>query len=94
MILAPSAREDLTKIFVYLAETAGIDIATSFVADLTARMWWIADTGFNGAPRDWIRPGLRALPYRERCIYFRIDDETVTIMRVIHGRQDMSAQEF
>lgn len=71
MILAPSARDDLT-----------------------ARMWWIAETGFTGAPRDWIRPGLRALPYRECCICFRIDENTVTIQRVIHGRQDVSSQEF
>lgn len=65
-----------------------------FVADLNAKIEWIAKTGFTGVPRDWIRPGLRALPYRERCIYFRIDDDAVIILRVIHGRQDVSAQEF
>jgi len=64
------------------------------VADLSAKIEWIAKTGFNGVPRDWIRPGLRALPYRDRCFYFRVEDETVTILRVIHGRQDVEKQEF
>lgn len=64
------------------------------MADLNAKIEWIGQTGFTGVPRDWIRPGLRALPYRERCIYFRIDNETVTILRIIHGRQDVETQEF
>jgi len=64
------------------------------VTDLGAKIEWIARTGFSGVSREWIRPGLRALPYRERCIYFRIDADMVTILRVLHGRQDVEAQEF
>jgi len=64
------------------------------VTDLSAKIEWIARTGFSGVSREWIRPGLRALPYRERCIYFRIDADMVTILRVLHGRQDVEAQEF
>ena len=83
----------MTDLYVYLAAKAP-DVATNFVADLHDKMVWIAETGFTGAPRDWIRPGLRALPYRERCIYFRIDDKAVYILRVLHGRQDISQQAF
>ena len=85
--------DDLTDIFTYLA-AEDTDIATDFVADLHAKMAWIAEVGFSGAPRDWIRPGLRALPYRERCIYFRIDGNAVYILRVLHGRQDIAKQDF
>jgi len=74
--------------FVYLA-LEDVGIVTRFVADLTAKIEWIAKTGFTGVPRDWIRPGLRAFPYRERCIYFRIEEDTLTVLRVIHGRQDL-----
>lgn len=58
------------------------------------KMIWIAETGFPGVARDWIRPGLRALPYRERCIYFRIAGDAVYISRVLHARQDVTQQEF
>jgi toxin ParE1/3/4 len=77
----------------YLAEE-DVQIATDFVADLHDKMEWIALSGFTGVPRDWIRPGLRALPYRERCIYFRVTDTEVFILRVLHGRQDITQQEF
>lgn len=77
----------------YLAQE-DLGVATAFVADLNTKIEWIAKTGFSGVARDWIRPGLRALPYRQRCIYFRADDETVTILRVVHGRQDVTSREF
>ena len=83
----------MTRIFTYLSAT-DVGIATAFVADLNAKIGWIAETGFTGVPRDWIRPGLRALPYRERCIYFRITGDAVHILRVLHGRQDVERQEF
>jgi len=68
--------------------------ARTFTADLSAKIAWIAETGFSGVPRDWIREGLRALPYRDRCIYFRIDDRNVRIVRVLHSKQDVRQQAF
>jgi toxin ParE1/3/4 len=68
--------------------------AANFSADMSAKMVWIAETGFSGVARDWIRPGLRAFPYRDRCFYFRIDEEAVHILRVLHGKQDIERQEF
>ena len=65
-----------------------------FVADLNERILWIARSRFGGVPRDWISPGLRAFPYRERCIYFRVTDAQVTILRVLHQRQDIGRQHF
>ncbi|WP_096171962.1 type II toxin-antitoxin system RelE/ParE family toxin [Cohaesibacter sp. ES.047] len=94
LVLAPKAQDDLTGIFVYIAQEEDVGTAATFVADLTAKIQWIADTDFPGVPRDWIRPGLKALPYRKRCIYFRTDEDTVTVLRIIHGRQDVEAQEF
>lgn len=71
-----------------------MDVARNFVADISARIEWIAKTGFTGVPRDLISPGLRALPYRGRCIYFRTDEDSVTILRILHARQDITAQRF
>ena len=68
--------------------------AAEFVADLTDKMTWIADTGFSGMARDWIRPELKAYPYRDRCFYFRIDESSVYMLRVLHGKQDIGRQEF
>ena len=59
-----------------------------------ARLQWIADTGFNGAARGWVSLGLRLDVYKDRCIYFRIDAGTVTILRVVHGAMDVTAEEI
>ena len=68
--------------------------AADFVTDLSEKMAWIAQTGFSGMARDWIRPGLKAYPYRDRCFYFRIDETSVYMLRVLHGKQDVDRQEF
>jgi toxin ParE1/3/4 len=62
-------------------------------------MYKIAELGISGVPRDWLRPGLRAFPYRKRCIYFRayedrIVEDRIVIVRVLHGKQDIDRQEF
>ena len=70
------------------------DSAERFVADLIRQMYQIAELVFTGALRDWIRPGLRAFPYRQRCIYFRDYEDRIVIIRVLRGRQDIEPQEF
>ncbi|MBL4801805.1 MAG: type II toxin-antitoxin system RelE/ParE family toxin [Emcibacter sp.] len=85
--------DDLTEIFLYIARE-DVNTATKFVDDLHQKIQWIADVDFSGAPRDWIRPNLRTLPYRKRCIYFRVNDHSVNILRILHNRQDITQQEF
>lgn len=52
----------------------------------------IAETDFTGVPRDEYREGLRALPYRDRCIYYFRHEDRIEIVRVLHGAQDADAQ--
>ena len=88
MIVAPAAERDLREISAHLREIAGDDIAERFIGVLTDRLFEIADHGLSGTPRDWISPGLRMTVFRDRCIYFRVLDAEVHILRVIHGRRD------
>ncbi|MDM9629198.1 type II toxin-antitoxin system RelE/ParE family toxin [Rhizobium sp. S152] len=67
--------------------------ARRFLDDINGRIEWIAKLGITGSPRDFI-PGLRAFPYRRRCIYFFIDDENLSVLRVLHGRQEIKPSYF
>jgi toxin ParE1/3/4 len=49
--------------------------------------------GLTGVSRDFI-PGLRAFSYRDRCIYFLVDNSTMTVLRILHGRQDTTSKDF
>jgi toxin ParE1/3/4 len=77
--------------FAHLAQT-NETMAADFVADLSDKMAWIAETGFSGVARDWIRPGLRAFPHRDRCFYFRIDEKSVHMLRDLHGKQNIERE--
>ncbi|WP_083731538.1 type II toxin-antitoxin system RelE/ParE family toxin [Agrobacterium rosae] len=68
--------------------------ASTFIRDLTRKIEWIAASGFPGLPRDELSQGLKALPYRQRCIYFRIEADTVRILRVMHGCRHLSPKDF
>ncbi len=88
----PRALRDLRDVYEYLALIDPIS-AKRFVSRINVKMEWIAKSGLTGVPRDFI-PGLRAFPYRDRCIYFLADNSTITILRILHGRQDITSKDF
>ena len=63
--------------------------AQRFISDLIGQIYRVAELHLDGVSREWIRPGLRAFPYRKRCIYFRVQEETLYVLRVLHGAQDI-----
>lgn len=87
MIVSPEAQEDLDAIFWEIAQD-NPDAAVRFIRDLTQQIDKLASLGITGSPRDWIKTGLRAFPYRKRCFYFRIEDKHLILLRVLHGSQD------
>ena len=93
MIYAPLADDDLLSIFLYIAADDPV-AASHCVRDLTKNIEWIALSGFSGTARDNISPGLKALPYRKRCIYFRTTDTTVRILRIVHSHQNLTVDFF
>jgi toxin ParE1/3/4 len=77
-----------------LNESQSSEIADRFVVDLETKMRSLASSGFSGVPRDYITEKLCAFPYRQRCFYFRIDGGEMVLVRVLHGRQDLSPEHF
>jgi toxin ParE1/3/4 len=93
LILAPLALRDLAEIRDFIAQSSPRE-ADAFLADLTRKIAWIAEVNFTGSPREHILPGLRGLPYRQRCIYYRSLPDRIVILRVLHGAQDVLAMKF
>ncbi len=83
----------MISIFLYISEE-NVEAATEFVADIHAKIEWIAKVDFTGSPRDHISKGLRGFPYRKRCIYYRSYQDQVVIVRILHAAQDVAQQEF
>lgn len=92
-IFSRAARADLRSIYKYIA-AENPRAAAAFVLDIDLKIRSIAQSGFPGVARDEIGQRLRALPYRDRCIYFRVKDSHILIVRILHGRQDLSSKDF
>ncbi len=86
------ALDDLLGMYDHIAAFDGL-AARRFLDDINGKIEWIAKLGIAGSPREFI-PGLRAFPYRNRCIYFFIDDERLSVLRVLHGRQKIELSHF
>lgn len=92
-IFSRAARADLRSISKYIA-ARNPEAAANFVLDIHLKIRSIARSGFTGVARDEIGQSLRGLPYRDRCIYFRVEDTHIYIVRILRGRQDISLEDF
>lgn len=93
LIVTDTAEMDLIEMYQYI-KAESPTAADDFINDMTETLFNLAELGITGTSRDWISDGLRAFPYRNRCFYFRIVDDAMIVVRVLHGRQDINAQEF
>lgn len=92
LVLTKRALRDLRAHYDYILEFDPV-AAKRLLHEINRKMEWIAELGITGAPRSFI-PGLRAFPFKNRCIYFTISDEAITVLRVMHGRQNISPDDF
>ena len=90
---SPLADDDLDDIWYYVAtKSASIEIADRVITSITDRFLLLANHPNVGRPRDEdLRPGLRSFPVGQYVIIYRIEDEDVRILRVLHGRRDLQA---
>jgi len=93
LVLTDTAKADLRNIRSYIHDE-NPKAAKAFVKDLTEKLFSLAENGITGHPRDWVSNGLRGFPYRERCFYFRIVEDRMIVVRVLHSKQDVTAQDF
>ncbi|PZM16985.1 hypothetical protein CPY51_01710 [Rhizobium tubonense] len=77
----------------YIADDDPI-AANRLLRQINAKIESIARSGFSGSPRDWLLAGLKAVPYRNRCIYFLLEENNIHVVRILHGRQDIAPEDF
>lgn len=93
LIITDTAQADLDDIYDYIANDSPA-AAERFVSSLLDGLHELAVLGLTGAPRDWVRPGIRLYVHGKYCAYFRADDEDLTVVRIVHGARDVTALSF
>lgn len=93
LIWTETARSDLIEAYRYLAEL-NEQAADRLILGLEAKARMLAESGLTGRDRGDLAPEVRSTVYRSRILFFRVTPETLTILRVLHGHQDLSADLF
>jgi plasmid stabilization system protein ParE len=89
--LSKQAQKDVAAIYRDIARDD--PIAAKRLLDLIdGKISSLAASGNKGISRDWLSPGLRAFPFKNRCIYFRVLGSSMRVVRVLHGRQDVQPE--
>lgn len=87
------AEEDLIEIWGYVAlynEAAADRLLDRF----DARWRLMATHPYSGVARDDLATGVRCLVEGEYLTFYRVAGDAVIVLRVIHGRRDIAAEDF
>lgn len=93
--LEPLARIDILNRYEYYLDQASEEIAERFLTNTQASIRKLLDFPTIGAPyhcRDPRLAGLRSWPiedFESVRLYYLTDDDSIQVIRVLHGRQDV-----
>ena len=86
--LTPAAERDLEDIWLYSAQTWGIEQANRYIGVMTKAFEQLAQQPKIASACDNIRPGYRHRNVGRHTIYFQITPYGIGIVRIVHDRRD------
>ncbi|MEO5820295.1 MAG: type II toxin-antitoxin system RelE/ParE family toxin [Vicinamibacteraceae bacterium] len=89
--LSALAEEDLRDAWRYIADEAGEARADQVLAEIFDGVLMLTRQPRVGRLRAEFGAGIRCLPVRRYLVYYREEDASVLIARVLHARRDQSA---
>jgi toxin ParE1/3/4 len=87
-IIAPSASGDLNNIADYFL-TVNVSAGEKLFQEFNQKCKNLANFPKMGKSYNHIKPNLRGLTLNSYIIFYRIIDDTIEILRVVNGRQDL-----
>lgn len=89
VILSKAADADLEDIFDYTVEKYGLDQAVSYVSGFDNTFNMIAENPEIGKERKEIRNELRSFSKDHYVIFYRLIDDRIRIVRILHESRDL-----
>jgi toxin ParE1/3/4 len=93
LLLSFRAKEDLFEIWEFIADHDEV-AADRYIDHLRDRASELLHFPELGRARDEIHPGLRSLLARNHLLFYRIEDQEVQVLRILHGSMDLPNQTF
>jgi plasmid stabilization system protein ParE len=91
VVVSDEAKRDVRRILSDLAERAGYRVAERYAEDFKATYRRLSHFPDSGPPRPGL--GIRAriaIVHPYIVIYDHVDDATVTVLRVLHGKRNIT----
>lgn len=88
-ILSEIADKDLEDIFDYTVDEFGFDQAEKYLLEIEEIFQNLIINPQIGKKRDEIKQGLYSFPKDNHIIFYRILDNHIRIVRVLHGSRDI-----
>ena len=86
-----SARAELAQIYDYSISEFGWQVAEHYLIGLRKAFDRLIEFPFIGPIFPDVTPEVRVFLYRSHRIFYRIEDETLLIVRVLHKHRDARA---
>ncbi|AXV14713.1 type II toxin-antitoxin system RelE/ParE family toxin [Neorhizobium sp. SOG26] len=101
VLFDPAADADLIELYEYIAARAGLAVARRYINQIVDYCALFETFPQRGMAHDELGKGIRIVGFRRKAsIVFQVDQETVTIMRILHrgkslgGAEDMEEDDF
>jgi toxin ParE1/3/4 len=88
VIVSPDAQVDLADILIHTAQQWGEEQRDRYEATLVQAISGLADYPESGARRERLFPGCRVRLAGRHVIYYRIADDIVEVVRILHASTD------
>ena len=88
LLISPAAKSDLRNILQFSIDNWGNNTATSYMSYLEKQLKLVRDHSHIGNPCPEFQLFVRSRSCKSHVIYYRVDEQTVEIIRILHGHQD------
>jgi toxin ParE1/3/4 len=85
------SKRDLLEVWQYYERVASVEIAEKLLRQINSAGQRLADEALMWRTRDEVMPGLRSVLVHPYTIFYRVKDDVVEIVRVLHERRDFGA---
>jgi toxin ParE1/3/4 len=87
IIRTRQSREDVIEIWEYIARDSAL-AADKLLRKFDETVRRLSEQPLIGAAQDKYRSGLRSFPVGKYVIFYEVDSDGITIIRVLHGARD------
>ncbi|PIQ50334.1 MAG: plasmid stabilization protein [Cytophagales bacterium CG12_big_fil_rev_8_21_14_0_65_40_12] len=87
--LSIAVEQDIGEIYDYGVYRFGMYQAVKYLMELDLVFTQIVKNPDLGKKRDEIKVGLRSLPKNSHVIFYRLLEDSIRIVRVLHGSRDL-----